>query len=263
MLSGVAEWVKSRVTKRRGKYEIRASMGIAERKSPSDNAIFTNISARTILLDAISAAKRLNRPVDPAWLEIASKLVVPKRGKVVISHDAFRVDEEKAATPDPLMGIFPLRGGFDDETEQATLAFYLKIAKRYIGSPMLSSLYGVWAARSGNRRLSLEMLDRGYGDFCTGRFMQTLEYRKDVFPEQPPAGPFFANLGGFLLGLILGFPKIQPGPDNPQDWCKGPIILPAGWRSIEIDRIWIRGQPWRLLAVQGEPRARLEPIGRA
>ena len=43
VLSGVAEWIKSRVTKRRGKYEIRASMGIAERKSPSDNAIFTNI----------------------------------------------------------------------------------------------------------------------------------------------------------------------------------------------------------------------------
>src|SRR6476661_3702886 len=217
VLSGVAEWVKSRVTKRRGKYEIRASMGIAERQSPSDNAIFTNISARTILLDAISAAKRLHKPIDPAWLEIATKMVVPKRGKVVISHDAFRVDEEKAATPDPLMGIFPLGCGFDDETEQATLAFYLKIAKRYIGSPMLSSLYGVWAARLGNRRLSLEMLDCGYADFCTGRFLQTLEYRKDVFPEQPPAGPFFANLGGFLLGLILGFPKIQPGPDNPQD----------------------------------------------
>jgi protein-glucosylgalactosylhydroxylysine glucosidase len=263
VLSGVAEWVKSRVTKGRGKYEIRASMGIAERKSPSDNAVFTNISARTILLDAISAAKRLNRPVDPAWPEIAAKMAIPKRGKVVISHDAFRVDEEKAATPDPLMGIFPLGCDFDPDTEQATLANYLKIAKRYIGSPMLSAMYGVWAARSGNRRLSLEMLDRGYGDFCSGRFMQTLEYRKDVFPEQPPAGPFFANLGGFLLGLILGFPKIQPGPENPQEWCKGTVVLPAGWRSIEIDRIWIRGKPWRLSAAQGEPRSRVEPIGRA
>jgi trehalose/maltose hydrolase-like predicted phosphorylase len=262
VLSGVAEWIKSRVTKHRGKYEIRASMGIAERKSPSDNAIFTNISARTVLLDAISAAERLNRPVDPAWSEIATKMVMPKRGKVVISHDEFRLDEEKAATPDPLMGIFPLGWDFDRETEQATLVYYLKIAKRYIGSPMLSALYGVWAARTGNRQLSLEMLDRGYGDFCSGRFMQTLEYRKDVFPEQPPAGPFFANLGGFLLGLILGFPKIQPGPENPQDWCKGTVILPAGWRSIEINRIWIRGIPWRLSATQGEPRARLEPIGR-
>ena len=70
----------------------------------------------------------------------------------------------------------------------------------------------------------------------------------DIEPPsvQPPAGPFFANLGGFLLGLILGFPKIQPGPENPQDWCKGAVVLPAGWRSIEIDRIW-----WQALAVIG------------
>ncbi|HEX2654168.1 MAG TPA: hypothetical protein VHN11_11025, partial [Xanthobacteraceae bacterium] len=263
VLSGVAEWVKSRVTKRRGRYEIQTSMGIAERKLSSNNAVFTNVLARTVLFDAISAAKRLNKAFDPAWLDIANKMVVPKRGKVVISHDSFRLNEEKGATPDPLMGIFPVEGGFGDETERATLAFYLKIAKRYIGSPMLSSLYGVWAARWGNRRLSLEMLERGYGDFCSGRFMQTLEYRKDVFPEQPAAGPFFANLGGFLLGLIQGFPKIQPGPDSPQDWCKGAVTLPAGWRSIEIDRIWIRGEPWRLRAVQGQPRATLEPIGRA
>ena len=263
VLAGVAEWIKSWVTKRRGKYEIRASMGIAERKSPSDNAVFTNLSARSILLDAISAAKRLNKPIDTAWGEIAAKMVIPKRGKVIVSHDRFRLDEEKAATPDPLMGIFPLGCGFDTETEQATLNYYLKIATRYIGSPMLSALYGVWAARSGNRRLSLEMLERGYGDFSTGRFMQTLEYRKDVFPEQPPAGPFFANLGGFLHGLIMGFPRIEPGPEDPQDWCKGSVILPAGWRSIEIDQIWIRGKPWRLSATQGEACAKLEPIVRA
>ena len=90
--------------------------------------------------------------------------------------------------------------------------------------------------------------------------MQTLEYRKDIFPEQPPAGPFFANLGDFLLGLIAGFPKIQPGPADPQGWCKGQVVLPAGWRSIEIDRLWIRGKPWRLSATQGESQARLEPL---
>jgi hypothetical protein len=261
VLSGVAEWIKSRVTKRRGKYEIRSSMGIAERKSPSDNAVFTNMSARIVLRDTISAAKQLDRKIDPAWQKIADKLVVPKRGKVVISHDAFRVDEEKAATPDPLMGVFPLGFDFDHETERATLAYYLKLAKPYIGSPMLSALYGVWAARSGNRQLSLDLLERGYGRFCKGRFMQTLEYREDVFPEQPPAGPFFANLGGFLLGLILGFPRIEPGPDDPQTWCKkGSVVLPAGWRAIEIDCVWIRGRAWRLSATQGESHAKLEPI---
>ena len=148
---------------------IRSSMGIAERKSPSDNAVFTNMSAQIILHNAISAANRLGKPVDPAWPEIAAKLVIPKREKVVISHSAFRVDEEKGATPDPLMGVFPLGFDLDRETEQATLKFYLKLAKRYIGSPMLSALYGVWAARAGYRELSLDLLERGYGDFCTGR----------------------------------------------------------------------------------------------
>lgn len=37
----------------------------------------------------------------------------------------------------------------------------------------------------------------------------------------------------------------------------------AGWRSIEIVRIWMRGQSWHLLAAQGDRRARLdEPMGR-
>ena len=170
-----------------------------------------------------------------------------------------RVDEiaQLFHTLDP----FPFRErDLDREAEQATLKFYLKLAKRYIGSPMLSAVYGIWAARAGNRELSLDLLERGYGDFCTGRFMQTLEYRKDIFPEQPPAGPFFANLGGFLLGLMLGFPKIRPGPGDPQEWCTEQVVLPAGWRSIQIDRLWIRGKPWRLSATQGESRARLEPL---
>jgi hypothetical protein len=191
----------------------------------------------------------LKRPIDPAWAEIAAKIVIPKRGKVVISHDAFRVDEEKAATPDPLMGIFPLRFDIDPETEQGTLAYYLKIAKQYIGSLMLSALYGVWAALSGNRKLSLDMLDRrsntGWTSFLRNRRLV-----------------HFANLGGFLLGLILGFPRIQPGPGDPQSWCRGTVVLPRGWRSIEIDRLWIRGKPWRLSAVHEETRARLEPIKR-
>ena len=258
VLSGVAEWIKSRVTRSRRGYEIQASMGIAERESPSENAVFTNMSARVVLGDVISMAQRLGEVVDPVWSRIAQGLVLPMRGKVVISHDAFRVDEEKAATPDPLMGVFPLGVDLGADVEQATLDFYLKRADDYIGSPMLSALYGVWAARTGDRELAAKRLDDGYAKFCTGRFMQTLEYREDVFPEQPRAGPFFANMGGFLTGLILGFPRIQPGPGDPADWCAGPIVLPAGWEAIEIDRLWIRGEAWKLTAKQGAERATLE-----
>ena len=44
---------------------------------------------------------------------------------------------------------------------------------------MLSALYGVWAAYTGDRALSAELMEDGR--FCVGRFMQTLEYRETCF----------------------------------------------------------------------------------
>jgi len=71
-------------------------------------------------------------------------------------------------------------------------------------------------------------MEEGYGRFCVGRFCQTLEYRADVFPQQPRAGPFFANLAGFLMGLLLGFPGLRPGPIDPSSWPQRAIVLPKG-----------------------------------
>ena len=124
---------------------------------------------------------------------------------------------------------------------------------------MLSALYGVWAARTGDRALSARLLEDGYGRFCVGRFMQTLEYRHDVFPEQPRAGPFFANLGGFLTSLLLGFPGLQPGPDDPEGWARRPVVLPEGWSAIEVDRLWCHRGAFRLAARHGDARAEIGP----
>jgi hypothetical protein len=259
VLSGVANWITSRVTKSARGYEIRAAMGIAEREQEADNAAFTNMAAVVVLRDAIRAAERLGRAADPEWARIADAMVLPKAGDVIVSHDGFEPGEEKGGTPDPLMGVFPL--GFDmaPEVEAATLKFYLDRRKDYIGSPMLSALYGVWAAYSGDRGLSARLMDDGYGRFCVGRFLQTLEYREDVFPEQPRAGPFFANLGGFLMGLLLGFPGLLPGPGEPENWMRRAVVLPEGWSSIEVERVWIRGRPFKLVARQGTKRAELTP----
>jgi hypothetical protein len=182
------------------------------------------------------------------------------RDKAVVSHDDYRTNEEKGGTPDPLMGLFPFGFSLDAASEQATLALYLDLAESYIGSPMLSALYGAWAARTGDRRLALKLLDEGYGQFSSGRFLQILEYRPDRFPEQPQAGPFFANMGGFLTGLLFGFTGLHIGPDLPQSWSERPVVLPAGWEAIEVDRLWIRGRPMRLLARHGARGAELTPL---
>jgi len=156
-----------------------------------------------------------------------------------------------------LMGVFPL-GNLEEDVAQATLDFYLARARDYIGSPMLSALYGVWAARAGDRALSLKLLDEGYARFATGRFCQILEYRPDKFPEQPQAGPFFANMGGFLTSLLYGFPGLQPGWGDADAWARYDVVLPKGWRAIEVERLWLKGKPRRLVAELGK-RSRLFP----
>jgi hypothetical protein len=235
-------------------------MGIAERETEADNAAFTNMSAAVILNDAIRAAEKLGRAAKPEWARIAANIVLPKESDVIVSHDGFKPDEDKGGTPDPLMGVFPLGFDMESEAEAATLKFYLDLRDGYIGSPMLSALYGVWAAYTGDRALSAKLLEDGYGRFCVGRFTQTLEYREDVFPEQPRAGPFFANLGGFLLGLLTGFPGFQPGWNDADDWTRRPVILPEGWDAIEIARLWIGGRPYKLVARQGAERAQMTPL---
>jgi hypothetical protein len=227
-------------------------MGIAERETEVDNAAFTNMAAVSVLRSAIDSAKRLGRIADPTWAQIAEKIVIPMREQVIVSHDGYRSNEEKGATPDPLMGVFPLGFEMTSEIEAATLRFYLGRRKKYLGSPMLSALYGVWAAYAGDRALSARLMEDGYGRFCVGRFCQTLEYRADVFPQQPRAGPFFANLAGFLMGLLLGFPGLRPGPGDPSSWPQREIVLPKGWRAIEVGHLWVRGKPFRLEARHGK-----------
>ena len=252
VLHGVAEWIASRSHRTRRGFEIRRSMGIAERKTECDNEAFTMLSARAVLEEALAAARKLNRPPGAEWEQIASRLVLPLRDGMLVSHDGFRANEEKAATPSPLMACFPLETTLGPNVVSATLDYYLGRFQDYIGSPMLSALYGVWAARRADRALSLRLLDEGYGRFLTGRFLQTLEYRPDKFPQQPMAGPFFANMGGFLMSLLLGFPRLAIGPEVPETWPRGDVVLPEGWKAIEVEQIWVRGAPARLVARHGK-----------
>jgi hypothetical protein len=258
VLAGVAQWIASRVTKTGRGYEIHRAMGIAEREQPSDNVSFVNMAAAVALREATACAGHLGYAVPASWGEIADAIVIPMDSGVILDHDDFRPDEEKGATPAVLAGLFPLGYDVDRATERATIEYYLDIADEYIGSPMLSSLYGVWAARVGDRARAADLLEEGYAKFCDPRFMNVHEYRPDKFPEQPVAGPFCANLSGFLLGCIYGYPGLVLGHGAPETWCARPVVMPAGWDGIEIERIWARGRPARLAADHDAEAARLE-----
>jgi hypothetical protein len=79
-----------------------------------------------------------------------------------------------------------------------------------------------------------------------------------VFPEQEIAGPFTANLGGFLTACLYGLTGIAQNAGEPETWCRRPVALPKGWRGIEVERVWVRGSELRLSARRGAV-ATLEP----
>ena len=260
VLSGVADWLVSRGTRTDRGWEIRAAMGIAERKEPTNNTSFVNMSATVALREALWCADAVATPPPPHWRSMADGLVLPMRDGVVLDHDGYEPDEEKGATPAALAGIFPLGYDLERDAERATLRFYLDMADEYAGSPMLSALLGAWAARNGDRSESTRLFEEGYAKFCSPRFNVMHEYRHDRFPEQPVAGPFLANAAGFLLALMYGLPGVHIGPEeDPQDWCRRPVVMPDAWDGIEVERLWVRGNPMSLEARHGDARARLTP----
>jgi trehalose/maltose hydrolase-like predicted phosphorylase len=248
----VAEWIVSRVERTPRGFEIREAMGIAERTDPSDNVAFVNMAACVALDDAMATARRLGRAIPRRWEHVRDGLVLPMRGNVILDHDGYEPSVEKGSTPAPLCGLFPLDYRVSNDVYEATTRFYLDLADDYIGSPMLSPLYGAWAAHVGERELSAKLFEEGYARFVNPRFMNTHEYRDDKFPEQPMAGPFTANIGGFLTALLYGLTRVRISEADPSEWAMEPVVMPEGWDGIEIERLWVRGRATSLVAKHGQ-----------
>lgn len=260
VLAGVSEWIVDRASPAPGgRFRFLELGGIAENPGFIDEDAVTTLLGRQVLRDATRAAERLGRPASPRWAEVAEGLEPPLRADgAIASHAGFRLDEPKGATPSPLMALFPYWAEVGEATARRTLDLYLAQWRDYVGSPMLAALYGAWAAWAGDRDLSLTLLEEGYGLYETGRFAQILEYRTDKIGGVK-AGPFVANMGGFLTGLLFGLPGLKVGDGDPRRWPQRPVVLPKGWEAVSCERLWIRGEPWRLRATHGAERAELTP----
>jgi protein-glucosylgalactosylhydroxylysine glucosidase len=259
IVRGVAEWLQSRVQKSARGYEIRRTMGVAEQQQPIDNSAYVNMAATIVLREAVDLARRIGHEPPGAWSRIADGIVIPHGPEpdVIASHDDYDPSEEKGATPDPLAGLFPWGYEVAPHLEEATLRFYLDRADDYIGSPMLSALYGAWACRLGDRQLAAHLFDEGYAKFVSQRFNNTHEYRHDRFPEQTAAGPFIANLAGFLQACLYGIAGLRITAHGLEAATSRHLVLPAGWDAIEVEQIHLGDHTATLTARHGDPSARL------
>ena len=173
------------------------------------------------------------------------------------NHDRYKAEEKgvPAATPETLAGFFPFNYSVDAPVERKTIEFYLGRAGEFVGTPMLSALLGVYAARIGDRAGSLRWFEQGYADFVETPFME------QTVADLPSPRAFMANLGGFLMSCLYGLTGLHVSAAEPAEWFTRPVVLPEGWDAIQVDRLFVRGQPARLEAWHGAARAtiQLEP----
>jgi protein-glucosylgalactosylhydroxylysine glucosidase len=259
-VAGIAEWLLSRTEATDRGLEIRRVRGPAEAFEPVDNDAYVNLAAITFLRQAAALVRSLGEDPPDAWEAAADAIVIPRdaRTGAIVNHDGFRPGEPLGETPEAAAAFFPL--GFRDgaATERATLRYALRHqADRYVGTPMFSAMLGVHAAWLGRRRLAADLFERGYAAFFDDPFMAPDEFpaADDRFPQ---ASPMMANLGGFLGSLFYGLPGLRPTAAHPRTWTSRRVVLPAGWKSIEAQRVWVRGRPTRLVAVHGADHAVLE-----
>ncbi len=259
VIQAVAEWTESRVVASRRGYEIRAITGPAETDPPVDNNAFVNMAAAQLLREARGFAEQLGIPPHRRWRDIADGLVVPTAGRGhLANHEGYRLDEPKGGTPEAAAGIFPVGYRVSPAVERATFRYAAETqAPGYVGTPMLSAFLALYAARAGLPERAGELLESGYETFINPPWLEVDEFPRDA-PGQPRCGPMFANIGGFLMTLLFGYPGIRLGAGSPESWCERPVVLPAGWRGIHVERLYVRGDEMALTAEAGRPAAILD-----
>ncbi len=261
VLRSVAEFVVSRVVRSRRGYEMRGTVGPREVYTSVDNNAYTNMSAALALEAAVDCATMIGEPAPELWRKIGERLVLPRdrRRGAIINHDGARLSEPQGGVPEGAAGLFPLGYRTDGATELATYRYAaVEQAPLYVGAPMLSALLPVFAARAGEPGLARQLLESGFGNFINEPFLEPDEYPRSR-TDRPRASPMFANLSGYLTGLLYGFTGIRPNSAEPETWADRPVALPEGWRGIEVERVWIRQREYALEARAGAARAVLAP----
>jgi hypothetical protein len=261
VISGVADWIVSRLVSSERGYEFKQTLGFAEgREAPVDNDAYVNMAAIVVLREAAALADRVDRPDGARWRAAADGILVPMKDGLILNHDRFTPAEGglPGATPEALGGLFPFGYEVPREVEEKTIRFYLGRVEPYLGSPMFCAPLGVFAARIGDRELAARLFEQGYAEYVNEPWLDTNEFSVVRHPEKPVVGPMFANLGGFLTSCLFGLTAMKPNLGEPATWFERPVVMPEGWDGIEVEQVWIRGQAARLIARDGDRRGRLE-----
>ncbi|HVN04114.1 MAG TPA: hypothetical protein VMT86_06830 [Bryobacteraceae bacterium] len=238
VLKAVAEWIESRGRFTERGYEIRNIMGPNEGVNNVDNNAYVNAGCAAALTAAVRCAGLIGYPAPGNWNRIASALVFPRdaRSGALVAYEGCPQD----AFPD-LSFLLPFEPPLPPGALERTFAVFKQRQREYmIGFATAGVAAG--AAFLGDRKMAAELFELSWRPFWMAPFGMIKE------AESQNYGCFLTDFGAMLQAVLVGFTGLRIGEG---DWAKYPAALPAGWNAIEVDRIWVRGEPKRLVAADG------------
>ena len=247
VLKAVGEWIESRgVTTNRG-FEIQHIMGPNEGLVVNNDS-YVNLICKMVLAAAIRCGQMAGESVPASWAKIRNDLVltIDKGKNVVLPYDNppsmsnnkyslgnmdFLTVHDTPLIPALLRDTYR----YEESLRQAQPSFTIGFAADAVAAT---------AAFLGEKRRAAELFDASWKTVWLEPFGMIREVPAQDY------GCFLTNFGSLLQTAMLGFTGIRV---NEKDWRKYPATVPAGWSRIEIERIWVRGEPKRLIAVDGAP----------
>ena len=255
VLRNVAEWIESRGVFTSKGFEIQHIMGPDEGVPNINNNSYMNLICKMVLSAAIRCAQMVGFTPPPVWAKIRDALVVPidASKNIILPYEnppaASSADYSVGGVDfliahDPPVSRELLRSTF--AAEQAPCARPAGALMATVPHPIGFAVAAMasTAAFLGERERAAQLFNESWQDSWLPPFGMIQEVSTEHY------GCFLTDFGSILQAVLLGFTGIRVREGN---WAKYPAYLPQGWSQIEVDRLWMRGQPVHMLATNGAP----------
>jgi hypothetical protein len=135
---------------------------------------------------------------------------------------------------------------FDVDLDQAVIKRTYQAFRDRKGNPagigFAIAAAAALAAAMENRNAAADLFRLSWQPYWLEPFGMIREVSSQTY------GCFLTDYGAILRTAMLGFTGIRIGES---DWNKYDVTLPENWSAIEIERIYVRGEPKHVIAKHG------------
>ena len=244
VLEAVAEWITSRGIYTSRGFEIHHIMGPDEGMPNVNNDAYVNLICKMVLQAATRCAAKLGIAAPPEWGRAARRMFVPIDQ---VQHIILPCEHPPEGRNYPTGGLDMLALHDPPVSKDLTRnTFNYQEAIRMHQPPAIGFAEAATAATAawlGYRNKALQLFQTAWQRDWMEPFGMLKEAPVETY------GCFLTNCGSLLQTAMLGFTGLRVREGS---WAAYPAIMPEGWSRIEIDRIWVRGKPQRLIAENGK-----------